>query len=113
MEFKVFCFDVDGTICSNTDGKHEQAVPYQDRIQKINQLYDQGHRIILLTARGQKTGTDWRDATIQQLEEWGVKYHEISFSKPWADYYIDDRCINLEFFHSPLFENWLDLRWGL
>ncbi len=28
--------------------------PYEDRIEKINKLYDEGHTIIYLTARGIK-----------------------------------------------------------
>ena len=100
---KVFCFDIDGTLCTNTDGKHDKAIPHKDRIEKINNLYDLGHRIILLTARGQKTGLNLKNLTVKQLEEWGVKYHELSFNKPWADYYVDDRCLNLEFFYSPIY----------
>ena len=25
---KVYCFDIDGTICTNTDGDYEKAKPY-------------------------------------------------------------------------------------
>jgi hypothetical protein len=56
----------------------------------------QGHYIILFTARGTKTGLDWRETTENQLKRWGVKHHELKFGKPAADYYIDDRMLSVE-----------------
>ena len=32
----IYCFDIDGTICSFTDGNYESAVPYSNRIRQIN-----------------------------------------------------------------------------
>ena len=61
---------------------------------KVNQLFDEGNTIKLLTARGSETGTDWSVTTLSQLNNWGVKYHELKFGKPSADYYIDDRGIS-------------------
>jgi histidinol phosphatase-like enzyme len=90
----VYCFDIDGTICTNTDGKYEQAVPFKDTIEKINRLYDKGHRIIFFTARGSTTGIDWSDFTVRQLKDWHVKYHKLLAGKPYADFYIDDKAIN-------------------
>ena len=46
-----YVFDIDGTICTKTDGDYSQAEPLHERIQKVNELYDQGHEIIFLTAR--------------------------------------------------------------
>ena len=54
----VYCFDIDGTICTNTDGDYEQAVPFKEVIKKINSLYDMGYKIIFFTARGTTTGID-------------------------------------------------------
>ena len=50
-----YVVDIDGTIC--TPGKTEEtryteALPIQSRIDKINRLYDEGHTIVYLTARG-------------------------------------------------------------
>ena len=61
-------------------------------------LYEQGHRIILFTARGSMTGIDWTSRTQAQLLKWSVKYHELKFGKPAADYYIDDRLISIDQF---------------
>ena len=41
-----FCFDIDGTICTNTWGDYEDAEPYFDRIDAVNELYDNGFHII-------------------------------------------------------------------
>ena len=51
---KKYCFDIDGTICSNTDGNYEDAKPYLARIKQINSLHEEGNKIILFTARGQQ-----------------------------------------------------------
>jgi hypothetical protein len=58
-------------------------------------LFDNNNTIILFTARGTKTGIDWSEVTAKQLKTWGVKYHELKFGKPAADYYVDDRLINM------------------
>lgn len=91
---KVFCFDLDGTICS-------EACPYEDAqpmpliVEKINQLYERGHKIVIATARGAASKTCWRALTEKQLQDWGVKYHELNTSKPYADYYIDNKAVDI------------------
>lgn len=95
---KVFCFDIDGTLCTNTEGDYLNAEPFQDRIQRVNQLYDQGWGIILFTARGSTTGIDWLVPTEKQLQGWGVKYHQLRLGKPFADLHIDDKAVNSELF---------------
>ena len=62
-----------------------------DRIAIINNLYDDGHKIIYFTARGYVTGIDWEEVTRKQFKKWGVRYHELKFGKPNADIYIDDK----------------------
>ena len=52
-----YVIDIDGTICNEVlkpDGKKDYALhePMPDRIAKINKLYDQGHTIKYMTARG-------------------------------------------------------------
>lgn len=102
----IYVFDIDGTICTKTDGDYSQAEPLLERIQKVNELYDQGHRIIFLTARGMGRSQNspflankmFFDFTKRQLKEWGVKYHELFLGKPSGDFYIDDKGINDEDF---------------
>ncbi|OGF00940.1 MAG: hypothetical protein A2509_04010 [Candidatus Edwardsbacteria bacterium RIFOXYD12_FULL_50_11] len=97
MDNKTFCFDIDGIIMSLVPGNdYSLARPLPETVSLINRLYDRGHRIILFTARGYVTGIDWAETTRQQLESCGLRYHQLMFGKPAADYYIDDRMISLE-----------------
>ena len=70
---KAYCFDLDGTLCTLTDGDYEKAEPIIDRIQKVNKLYDEKNTIIINTARGFVTGTNWEEVTKKQLSDWNVK----------------------------------------
>ena len=88
--------DIDGTICTNTDGKYEEAVPFPSNIKKVNDLYDAGNEIIYWTARGSVTGIDWTELTTKQLKEWGVKHTELRMWKPHYDLFICDKAINSE-----------------
>jgi D-sedoheptulose 7-phosphate isomerase len=90
---QTFCFDLDGTLCTNTFGEYGKAKPIPETIQKVNELYDSGHFIKIFTARGTGTKTDWLKLTNEQLNLWGVRFHELIFGKPEADYYIDDRAV--------------------
>ena len=47
---------------------------------------------------GGKGGEYWRDLTVNQLDDWGVKYHHLFMLKPSSDFYIDDKGINDEEF---------------
>lgn len=101
----IYCVDIDGTICDKDicreDGNYECSVPKLDRIEKINQLYDQGHTIKYFTARGmgrhadnsQMATREFYELTRSQLDSWGCKYHKLILGKPSADYYIDDKGI--------------------
>jgi len=90
----IYCFDIDGTICSLTDGKYKKAKPIPNRIKLVNKLYDAGNTILYFTARGSTTGIDWREITKNQLESWGAKYHELHLGKPHYDVYVGDKALN-------------------
>lgn len=91
---RTFVFDIDGVVATLVSHlEYDQARPNMDMIRAINFLYSQGHRIILFTARGALTGKDWRELTLRQMAEWGVRYHDIGFDKPAADYYVDDKSL--------------------
>lgn len=94
---RVFCFDIDGVVATITEGNdYSKAGPMRDTIRCINELFEMGHYIVLFTARGSATGIDWSGTTAEQMQQWGVRYHELRFGKPPADYYIDDKLISLE-----------------
>ena len=61
-----YCFDIDGTICTNTDGDYESATPIENRINLINDLYEKENEIILFTARGSTTNIDWKEDIMGQ-----------------------------------------------
>ena len=109
-----YCIDIDGTICTPGTCKscqYEGATPKKDRIEYVNKLYDEGNHIIYFTARAmgrfsghshtiaaQKAKEVLFDLTKQQLDDWGVKYHELIMGKPHADLFIDDKGINCDDF---------------
>tara|TARA_R110000851_G_scaffold333049_2_gene510901 strand:+ start:9732 stop:10097 length:366 start_codon:yes stop_codon:yes gene_type:complete len=98
---KTYVFDIDGTICTDTYGEYEKAEPLPHRIEKVNELYDNDHTIILFTARGMgrtegnvlEAQRRFFDLTLKQVEQWGIKYHRLILGKPAADFYIDDKGI--------------------
>ncbi len=92
----LLCFDLDGTLCTNTGGEYERAEPFEWAIARVNRLADAGHRILIYTARGTATGIDWEPVTRDQLKRWGVNYHDLSFGKPSAAVFIDDRAVHTE-----------------
>ncbi len=91
---KTYCFDLDGTLCTNTEGDYDSAEPFPERIRKVNELFEEGNQILIFTARGTMTGIDWRELTKLQLDHWGVKYHNLELGKPFAHVYIDDRGVS-------------------
>lgn len=103
-----YVFDIDGTICTITDGEYPTAKPLRDRIEKVNALYDEGHTIVFQTARGMGRSNNseqfayakFYEFTKQQLEDWGVKYHSLFLGKPAGDIYIDDKGIKDEDFFT-------------
>jgi len=89
--------DIDETICTNDrDRDYTKAKPIHANIKKINQLYDQGHKIVYWSARGSGTGIDWYKVTESQFREWKVKYHKLSLGKkPVFDLLIDDKAVGI------------------
>jgi len=93
---KTFVIDVDGTLCSNTNGSYEAALPFEDAIESVKLIFENGGRVILFTARGSTTGIDWRGLTESQMKKWGVPFHELILGKPFGDYYIDDKALHAD-----------------
>jgi D-beta-D-heptose 7-phosphate kinase/D-beta-D-heptose 1-phosphate adenosyltransferase len=90
-----YCFDIDDTLLKY-HGDYKLATPITERINRVNQLYDEGHKIILMTARGMSSGNDYSDLTKMQLLAFGIKYHELVMNKkPNADIFIDDKGLNV------------------
>jgi capsule biosynthesis phosphatase len=99
-----FCFDLDQTLVSSPKiiGNYNTVEPMHENIKFLKFLRDNGHYIIIYTARRMKTHhgdlkkviNEIKNMTIQQLKRFNIPYDELIFGKPYADYYIDDLAIN-------------------
>lgn len=106
-----FVIDVDNTLSvHDPDVFYQNHEPIHDMILKVNRMYDEGHTIILFSARGQKSNKGDLQKIEQNvrpiLEEWlnkhKVKYHFLILGKPWGEnvVYIDDRSMRPDEFLS-------------
>lgn len=97
----VFVFDLDGTLCDTEGSDYPNAQSRPERIAFVNRLYNEGHRVVIDSARGSTTGKDWSALTLRQLREWGVRFHKcrtgVKFS---GDVYIDDKAMTDDAFFS-------------
>jgi CMP-N,N'-diacetyllegionaminic acid synthase len=109
-----YVIDIDGTICKeviipDSGGKKDYAnhIPMTERIAKVNALFDAGHTIKYMTARGCVSGIDYFDLTKKQLDEWGAKHHELSVGeKENYDIWIDDKAFWSENFFRETGESY-------
>lgn len=98
------CFDLDNTIVTYPciPGDYTTVKPIYTIINLIKKLKNDGHTIIIHTARRMKTHNhnqgavlaDIGEITFKTLREFEIPFDEIIFGKPIADIYIDDRSIN-------------------
>lgn len=102
---KRIVLDFDDTLSFSQNRDWINAVPNLKLIEKTNKLYEAGWIIDIYTARGSISCNDRQSADKlyrPSIEEWllkhKVKYHSISFDKPLAAYYIDDKGITPEDF---------------
>jgi hypothetical protein len=97
MDKKIIYVDIDETICITPESRnYSDAKPIYENINKINKLYDEGNTIVYWTSRGSRKQINWYTLTKNQLNSWGVKYHELRVDKPYYDLFIDDKTINIE-----------------
>jgi capsule biosynthesis phosphatase len=95
--------DLDGTICpiKKDNESYADLKPRKGAVEKIRQLKEAGHYIIIQTARnmatqGSNLGKVMRNVgkvTLDWLEKYEIPYDEIYFGKPNAHVYIDDRAV--------------------
>jgi capsule biosynthesis phosphatase len=98
------CFDLDNTLVTNPTvaGDYSTVKPIIKNIQLLNNLKNDGHEIIIYTARRMATHKgnigkvikDIASITINTLEKFYICYDELIFGKPIADIYIDDKALN-------------------
>tara|TARA_Y100000389_G_scaffold45058_1_gene39843 strand:+ start:856 stop:1227 length:372 start_codon:yes stop_codon:yes gene_type:complete len=107
------CFDIDGVICKTYKSNYAQSKPIKSNIKKINQFYENGHKIIIFTARYMGRSKDDEkvafkkgyNITSKQLKKWGVKFHVLKMGKPSFDLIIDDKAIFFKKNWSNLIDN--------
>lgn len=96
--FMQIIIDLDGTICTEEKiFSRALAKPLPNAAEYINKLYDQGHTIIIYSARTWmefEMTTDW-------LKKNNIKYHQLVLGKPIGDVWIDDRALQ--------FDNWQNI----
>jgi len=102
---KRIVLDFDDTLAFTSNRDWENAEPNIDLIEKCNALYNAGWQIDIFTARGSiscRSRVEAEEKYGEQIRTWlekhHVKYHMLSFDKPLAAYYIDDKGITPEDF---------------
>lgn len=98
--------DLDGTICpiKEKDQLYSELQPLPGAVEKLRELKDSGHYLIIMTARNMATqeanlGKVMKNIgkiTLDWLEQYQVPYDEIYFGKPNAHIYIDDRAFRFQ-----------------
>lgn len=106
----VLAWDLDDVLCRRDANlehlgveKYRCCKPMERAIDALNWCYDQGAKIVIYTARGMNqfqgdvtaVEANLRELTEQQLEDWGVKYHELVMGKVHYDLLIDDKSTSL------------------
>lgn len=99
---KHFVIDIDNTLihsipdrCSECSRpQYFQSFAIDEWIDRVNELYEEGHHITLWTGRG------WgiEELTILQLKYHGIKYHNLIMGKPLGIYVDKDAVNRLEEF---------------
>ncbi|NVJ47783.1 MAG: capsular biosynthesis protein [Cytophagia bacterium] len=102
------CIDLDGVIAGfkKAGQTYAEVDPIEGAIEKLKTLKENGHYIIIFTARHMKTceanigkvNARIGLQTLDWLDKHNVVYDEIFFGKPWADIYLDDNAFR--------FNNW-------
>ena len=97
---KKIIFDIDGTLLETKGLEHGYELINQnnriiDWMYETNKFYDE-YKFEAFTARGSKSGFNFEDITRKQLED--IPVSTVRFGKPDADWYVDDKAINVRNF---------------
>ena len=109
---KRIVLDFDDTLAFTTNRDFNNAKPNVDLIEKTNALFRAGWQIDIFTARGSLSCKTRKEAELKykpEIVKWLLKhnvlYHNISFDKPLAAYYIDDKGISPDDFLNTKIQN--------
>jgi capsule biosynthesis phosphatase len=108
-----FCIDIDGTITKTRKEGQEYGdiKPKHGAVNALKKLKEEGHYIILNTARNMETFSSnvgkvmavQGPILFEWLKKYEIPYDEIYFGKPSADFYVDDKAIKLT--------KWKNFKW--
>ena len=92
----VVAVDIDGVIAEPLEEKDRHqywlSIPIKDTINKVNKLYESKYVIIYHTARDPAHYAE----TFAWLLKHGCKFHALRMGKLNANWFIDDRNINID-----------------
>ncbi|KOP81391.1 HAD hydrolase family protein [Cytobacillus solani] len=98
--------DLDGTICElkKENQTYSDVRPKPGAIQTLFKLKEDGHEIIIYTARNMltckgnigKVNANVGKVTLDWLKSYNIPFDEIVFGKPYGDLYIDDSALKFE-----------------
>ena len=99
MGKKIFCFDLDNTICTTKNKNYFSARPKKKAIKLINKLHSKGYIIKIYTSRFMGRNNESQNKakkqgftkTQNQLRKWGLKYNILLMGKPSYDIFVDDK----------------------
>ena len=107
MRNKIIAFDLDDVLCYRTNeegkiNKYYSCKPIDSMIKIANECYDDGNTVIIYTARGMSgfkgnvndIYSNLYELTIEQLNKWGIKFHQLVMGKIHYDLLIDDKAVN-------------------
>jgi len=88
--------DLDNTLVRTKGSDYKNSTPIPEAIEKVRSYKDRGDHIIIMTARGSGSKTDWREFTAKQLDDFGIPYDQLIVGlKPGGvDVFVDDKAIN-------------------
>ena len=97
-------FDLDQTLVTLPRIKNDYTTvePIIDKIKFVRYLFDNGHYIVIHTARHMKTCNGDIELTKKRighitektLTDFKIPYHELIYGKPYGDVYVDDKSTN-------------------
>lgn len=97
------CFDLDGTLCENKKPgqEYKDVLPIQGAVDYLKHLREQGHYIIIMTARNMVTYNNnlgqiianQTPVVLDWLKKYDIPYDELLFGKPHADFFVDDKGV--------------------
>ena len=88
-----YYFGIDNVICTTENDNYNEAIPLKERIEKINNLFDEGDEIYYISSRESEGENGVKNTllTHTQFEEWKCKYTKIYLTNSIEGTYVDNR----------------------